>query len=444
MRFKKIYFTLVLIILPATHAWALSEQIEWLKAQQDLNATRLVDSYEGDGTDRAYTYDQALAIIAFSEAGEPARARMIIDKMEDLQDSSGRWYEGYDAANPLIVPGGCQLYKTGEIAWMVIAINFYEAKTEDPNHASVAQKALGWLDTMMNTEPSDEEYGSIRYCSGPDCGIPDVISTEHNHDAYSAYYWRGILDSNNAYIEKANLILSYLSRETWGPSAESNCEYDSKVFWRGFNDCAWCTDCQSWGVLSLGPIGPEDEQFYEALDWLWYSPWGNTRNQQDYNDVIIDVDGFKSCTGDVDYIWLECTEGAAAAYYSICDNSKGDYFHSQTQRVISPNGGVPHTFTDTDPETIRWPENWRLNSVASTSWYYFNERRINPFDIRDACQCYAASIDGVDPVNFTDFSMLAPDWQQTGLGLTGDLDKDCFINAKDLAIIAEYWLENCN
>ena len=80
----------------------------------------------------------------------------------------------------------------------------------------------------------------------------------------------------------------------------------------------------------------------------------------------------------VDYIWLEGTEGAAAAYYLV-NESRGDYFHDQMTRIPMDNGGVIYSFSDNNPETIIYPRNYRYASVASTGWSYFNEKQINPF-----------------------------------------------------------------
>lgn len=369
----------ILLILNAVSVMA-SPQIDWLKSQQDLFSTGLVDSYEGDGNNWAYIYDQAVAVIAFTSAGELGRARKILDKMGVLQDSSGMWYECYDASNGNLGHWGCDLYNTGPIAWMVMAINFYEVETRNSQYAGMATKALGWLDTMRVTNPADERYGSLKYCTGNACTIPGKVSTEHNHDAYSAYLWRWRLSGNSAYKDKANLIRNYLVREMWAPSPASNGPYHNvNVFWRGFGDFAWCTDCQSWGVLSLGATGPNGEELYRSLGWLHYNPYGSTRNQQDYSQDVQDVDGFKSCTENQDYIWLEGTEGVTAAFYSIGDIANFTYFHNQTARVISPNGGIIHTFNESGPDNKAWPGNWRYNSIASTSWYYFNERGVNPF-----------------------------------------------------------------
>jgi len=441
MFYSRVQFVAIVLFFAFFFSTASAQpQIEWLKSQQGLNYSGLVDSYENDGTNRAYLYDQSLATIAFSEAAEHLRAKMILDRMAQLQDIEGRWYECYDAADPNILPAG-RVYNTGQISWMVIAINYYQAKTADANYAEVAAMALEHLSTLMVTDPCEGSYGAIRYCSGPDCPLPNAISTEHNHDAYSAFYWRGVLDGNESYLAVAELIRDYLSREMWGESPQSDCPFDSRVFWRGFEDCAWCTDTQSWGVLSLGPLGPANEPFYESLDWLWYSPWGNTRVQQDFSDNIRDVDGYKSCTEELyDYIWVEATDGVAAAYYAVCDWERGDYFHQQMARVISPNGALPHSFSSSDPDTIRWPDNWRLNSVAATSWYYFNEQKVNPLNLGCADSFFAVDIDANRHVDLFDYSALSSEWGYVGLPTKADLNKDCSVDFSDVALLAEKWL----
>ena len=44
-------------------------QINWLKDQQDLHDSGLLESYQDNGDTNAFIFDQALAIIAFTEAG---------------------------------------------------------------------------------------------------------------------------------------------------------------------------------------------------------------------------------------------------------------------------------------------------------------------------------------------------------------------------------------
>ena len=351
--------------------------IRWLMKQQNLS-TGLVESYADNGDSNAWTYDQALAIIAFTETGELQRAQMVLDRMRKLQAANlnRAWYECYLSNDPDTICS--QSYITGPIAFVVIAVNYYEYITNDPNYAPMARDALSWLTKLRNVNPADERYGSIGYSSQ----LPNVISTEHNADAYSAFLWRGKLDHNQSYIEIAESILDYLRIEMWAPSSSSNGPYHNvNVFWRGFNDFDFCTDPQTWTVLSLGSIGPSGEEFYKALDWLWYNPYGSTRvtNLQDFNIYICNVDGFKSCTWESDYIWIEGTEGAATAYYSIGQNDKGDFLHKQMARTFSSNKGLVHSFCESQPTMISFPKNYRFEHIASVAWYFFNEVGINPF-----------------------------------------------------------------
>jgi len=195
------------------------------------------------------------------------------------------------------------------------------------------------------------------------------------------HYYRGILSKNYSFIEKANLIKDYLIKEMWSNSSTSNGTYHNVgVFWGGYSDFGWYTDPQSWGVLALGTYGPNDENFTKALEWLYSYGYGSPRHNQTYNNT--QIDGFDFWTKPAkNSTWLEGTEGVAAAYYSIGDNETGDYFHNETRKVISDNGGVIYSFSETNSSDIRYPDNFRYNSIASTAWYYLNEKKINPFKI---------------------------------------------------------------
>jgi outer membrane protein assembly factor BamB len=63
--------------------------------------------------------------------------------------------------------------------------------------------------------------------------------------------------------------------------------------------------------------------------------------------------------------------------------------------------------------------------------------------IGDLCECDAANIDGVDPVNFKDYAILANDWLMSGPGLAGDTNRDFSVDPCDLAQVVQHWLETC-
>ena len=430
--------------------WLWPHLTQWLIDQQNP-VTGLVVSYEGDGRDFAYTFDQAIAIIAFTESGEWDKAKMVLGRMNILQQqiSNGAWNEWYIASEPNIICDGSENYVTGPIAWMVMAINYYEAKTNDDSYADMAREALSWLDTMRNTDPNKDEYGSLRFSNLH----TNIISTEHNMDAYSAYYWRGIIDSNTLYIITGNEVLDYLCQEMWAPSPNSNGPYhDVNIFWEGFGNFAFSTDPQTWGVLSLGPVGPNGEQFYKALDWVWYSPWGNTRTTQDLCDEP-NVGGFKSGTGGpFDYVWVDGTEHAVAAYYSIGDYNRGNFFFNHMKRVISSNSGLMHSFREDEPNNINWNrKNYRFNYVASTAWHYFNQSEINPFvpyPIEPYPRCWACSTQchgdancdsSVDDNDLGEFyiayNSIYPD---PAYNPCVDFNRDGMTNTTDLTILMAY------
>jgi hypothetical protein len=63
--------------------------------------------------------------------------------------------------------------------------------------------------------------------------------------------------------------------------------------------------------------------------------------------------------------------------------------------------------------------------------------------IGDLCECDVANIDGADPVNFQDYTLLACDWRLTGPGLHGDTNRDGIVDFLDLLQLAQHWLQEC-
>ena len=211
-----------------------------------------------------------------------------------------------------------------------------------------------------------------------------------------------MLVSNETHVSVASNILNYLATEMWCLSTNCNWpdafppnNYDRiPLFWRGREDWNYATDAQSWGVLALGPIGPDGEPFHECTEWLWENQHSNTRWLVDFDVSVTNVDGFKSFTGEgTNYIWVEGTEGVAAAFRRVGDAAanmgsndlmttsyaRAEWFHDEMNRVMDTNGGLAHSFTDHLPAWHRFPENARWNHAASVAWFYFNEAGINPF-----------------------------------------------------------------
>ena len=96
------------------------DPIGWLSNNQDRFSTGLVESQVGFADHRAFTFDQAISVIALTKSGDPARARKILDRMTTLQESQGYWRSAYYANTANVWEWNID---TGPVAWMVIAIN---------------------------------------------------------------------------------------------------------------------------------------------------------------------------------------------------------------------------------------------------------------------------------------------------------------------------------
>ncbi len=79
-----IVFVSILVIASSTMSFA-TTALDWLANQQNPT-TNLLDSYEGDNSNVAYNYEQALAIMAFTSNNDLVRARKILDKMVAIQN----------------------------------------------------------------------------------------------------------------------------------------------------------------------------------------------------------------------------------------------------------------------------------------------------------------------------------------------------------------------
>jgi len=63
--------------------------------------------------------------------------------------------------------------------------------------------------------------------------------------------------------------------------------------------------------------------------------------------------------------------------------------------------------------------------------------------IGDECECDAANIDGINPVNFDDLAILAAEWLMPCPCAGGDTNRDDNVDFRDLAQIAQHWLTYC-
>jgi hypothetical protein len=333
-----------------------AQEINWLKKNQYL--TGLVESQIGWSDHRSFTYDQALAAIAFTHSGSLVRARLVLDAMASLQNSDGSWYSAYytDTKKPWEWS-----MSTGNAAWMIIAINYYEAKTGDKQYTPSANKALLWLNTRINNNQSDACYKGFNLGKNFwDIPNPEkVFSTEHNLDVYSALKNRAKL-TTNAYIKSeceriANDTKNFLARQ-----------WNGNAFYRGCKDYEMWLDPQTWGYMVLGNgyssgISFAENNMVNTLPWNGANVQGHQYNNYNKNSI-----------------WVEGTAQMADAYGLLGNQLKQQFYLNEISKVTQSDGGIPYSFNGVGG-AIAWPDNLRYSSVSSTVWSYFARNKINPF-----------------------------------------------------------------
>jgi hypothetical protein len=304
----------------------------WLKMQQDQYTTGLVESFNISGqlANVCFTYDQAVAAIAFKAKGDSARAKKVLDRLQALQMSSGSWYTAYNCST--LQPWESHQH-VGPTLWVVLAAHYYGGTTYD----TMAKKAIDWTLQFQQADGGvnggiDSSGATLTWCS-----------TEHNQDAYAAYNKYG-------YTTQANNVKNFLVNQVW----------KTDHFWAGRNDSNNPLDVNPWGVLSLGAT-----TYGVSLDYA-LATHRNTKNG-------IDAFDFDS---DKDDLWFEGTGQMVVAFKAAGRTSDADYFTGQIIKAQKSNGGVPYSLLGTN--NGYWTMS-KAESVAATGWLIFAIHNVNPF-----------------------------------------------------------------
>jgi len=213
----------------------LEKMYQWLKVHQNPR-TGLVLSFEGDKdlTDWGFTYDQALAAIAFTHFSDFSRAKKIFDfftfKARRINSLFVNAYYVNDGSPAEFV------VHNGPNIWMGIAILQYTKKSHDRSYLRVAEE-IGRCAMIMQKQGKG---GGI--CGGPDL---NWYSTEHNLDAYALFSMLYAVTGKEAYLQSRDKILSWLVTHTYDKSGIP--------VKRGMGDATIATDTYAWSIAAVGP-----------------------------------------------------------------------------------------------------------------------------------------------------------------------------------------------
>lgn len=205
----------------------------WLSAHQN-NQTGLVTSFEGDGdvADWAFTYDQALASIAFTFSDDPARSRRILDfYLNARKTDDGAFVNAYYASSGDVAEF---IAHTGPNIWLGIAALHYNRHFNDARYLSIARDVLRWLEAVRDQESGHRGSKSDTW-----------YSTEHNLDAYAFYKMFHEVTGDQEAGRLAAQTLSWLNANAY---SRLSCPVK-----RGKGDSTIATDTFAWSIAAVGP-----------------------------------------------------------------------------------------------------------------------------------------------------------------------------------------------
>ena len=311
--------------------------------QRQSGKTGLLDSYLEDTVDRAYTYDNALATMAFLANSDTRSARRILEAFRTIGPrKEGGFLEAYHASDGK--PDG--ILTGGPNAYLLQAINLYFRKTGDARYNGLARRIGDYLLSLQDAD-------------GGLFGRKGVTwkSTENNLAAYAALKTLGNLQKKPFYAESAESIKRFIVERCWNGTR----------FLRGKDDPTEVTDVQALGVLALGA------DYASALRWVEE----HTRTTKKAPDGLL-VTGF-DFNGDRDTVWTEGTLQMALAYMISGESEKSAFYRAEAEKLALPSGAL-RLATNTGTTGIDWTlQPW--SAVAPTAWHILLARRENLLQI---------------------------------------------------------------
>ncbi len=349
--------------LTTTNCSPRSTPLEWLLRKQNA-ATGLIDSQDDpNGWNVGYTYDEALAAIAFTAYGSNLQAQAILSFLESAQDADGGFVSAFDSANGN--PAWSARY-VGNNAWVILAINYYTGRTGDRQFLGTATNCANWI---LQYQVAD---GSVSM--GP--GNPTAYSTENMLDAWSALYHVSKIVTNMAYRQAADRLLSWLETDAW---------IDGEgYFAQGKNDPAAALDPNTFGIMALGVAGTNGDDYTRCFAKM-------------VNTMYLTNDGFTGFSFDessdttMGCVWFEGTAQAALAYGLAGDAGMSAFLDTQVSNSLRWTGGMPYTTPGNGTGDVN------TNSAASTvCWYLLRNHDpvVNPFRPFDRPLVLTAGITG--------------------------------------------------
>lgn len=369
-------------------------------------STTPVISFDIVNKNVAFTYDIALALIAFTAAGNRDRATLLADAFVYCQ-AHDRFYDNdrlrnaYMAGdlttppgwNPNGREGTCRLpgwtdkgtgewresaehggSGTGNLAWVMLALLDYYEKWGGEEYLTSVITLGNWIETHTR-----DTRGAGGYTGGYEGWEPTPIkllwkSTEHNLDLYVALKRLCLITGDEIWCERAEHARNF---------AEAMWNEEEGFYWTGtgedgvtINKTVIPLDGQTWSLMAFSING----RTQRAIDYAEVNH--DTIYNYTYSGGDVVLEGFDFNT-DRDMPWPEGTGQMVVAYWLLEEDENALYFLNELRELQAkhPNGnskGIVAAPDDGLTTGFNWEYFARLH-VGATAWFIFAERKYNPY-----------------------------------------------------------------
>ena len=344
----------------------------------------------------AFTYDNAITLLALLAAGETEAAKLIADAFVYAQNNDrfyddGRLRNAYQGGDLVTFPGWTPNGRsgtvrlpgwsdrttgqwledpfqvgthTGNMAWVVLALLAYYELSGDGQYLAASETLANWIED--NTRDATGLGGYTLGYSGPE-PIQERLtprSTEHNIDVYAAFRRLFLITGSAVWQQRAEHAKMFVMA-MWDPV--------ERKFWTGTEE--------NGGLIFTGVV-PLEIQAWAALAFReeGFEYWSALAYAEARHNVS---EGF-DFNRDRDGIWYEGTAHMALGYYFTGQTGKWNRTVDFLRGAQEPSGGITAANRDelTTGFLLRNDEPlfyYRRAHIAATGWLTLAEAGANPF-----------------------------------------------------------------
>lgn len=360
------------------------------------------DAFDIENKNLATIYDNALAILTLLERGteeDLSKAKILADVLVfahdndtsavsadwpfalppfsgsrlkdgyssgDLQDAQGNFrYPGWwdDDANMWKMHDLALSYRTGDLAWAMIALRRLYDVTGKQAYLTTVEKIGDWIVSNCQRTGSGIDGGykggwvwSWDQLAWQESGV----STEHNIDLAAAFGQLSILTGDAVWQTRSDSARSFV---------EAMWNADEGYFYTGLNADGTISDVKALDVQAWAAMLFETEPYLSSLGWAEanLSPDGL---HFDFND-------------DLDGTWFEGVAHMATAFQALGEDNKAvallDILRNIQSSSLNGDGqGIPGTDVYGLTTGFSWNYYNRL-SLGATCWFLLADGGVNPF-----------------------------------------------------------------